>query len=220
MSAKPNLCAACGAPVVEREIDHYPRSVCTSCNKIHKNLRRGPPTLGGGGMRSVQRIERPFAMWYNDGKAQSPSPGGNGCTFTPESCRFGRRTRRPVKGSRCDALPSFIVLRCGAVGCPSVTPEARLALPSAVSVRASCRVHATVTDYRNPVPAAGDDAAEVAFFTADALPPPEQVGFATHRRALQEWGDQLHYGILPPRVQRSRALYLAGRRWVREGGEG
>jgi ADP-ribose pyrophosphatase YjhB (NUDIX family) len=39
---------------------------------------------------------------------------------------------------------------------------------------------------------AGDDAAEVAFFTARALPPPDQIGFATHRRASREWSAQ-HY---------------------------
>lgn len=32
---------------------------------------------------------------------------------------------------------------------------------------------------------AGDDASEVAFFAADALPEP--IGFASHRRALGEW---------------------------------
>jgi hypothetical protein len=36
------------------------------------------------------------------------------------------------------------VLRCGVVGCPSVNPETRLALRSAVSVRASGDVQATV----------------------------------------------------------------------------
>ena len=34
---------------------------------------------------------------------------------------------------------------------------------------------------------AGDDAAEVAFFPANALPPAEHIGFASHRRALEEW---------------------------------
>jgi ADP-ribose pyrophosphatase YjhB (NUDIX family) len=34
---------------------------------------------------------------------------------------------------------------------------------------------------------AGDDADEVAFFSRDALPPASHIGFASHRRALQEW---------------------------------
>jgi hypothetical protein len=34
---------------------------------------------------------------------------------------------------------------------------------------------------------AGDDAAEVAFFAAGELPSADQIGFATHRRALRQW---------------------------------
>jgi 8-oxo-dGTP diphosphatase len=48
---------------------------------------------------------------------------------------------------------------------------------------------------------AGDDASEVAFFSADALSPADQIGFASHRRALGEWCNSVLYGMLPPRSQ-------------------
>jgi 8-oxo-dGTP diphosphatase len=51
---------------------------------------------------------------------------------------------------------------------------------------------------------AGDDAAEVGFFSADELPPPEQIGFASHRRALNEWRDEVLFGRAPPRAERAR----------------
>ena len=38
---------------------------------------------------------------------------------------------------------------------------------------------------------AGDDASDVAFFDADALPAPDQIGFASHRRALQQWRESI-----------------------------
>jgi ADP-ribose pyrophosphatase YjhB (NUDIX family) len=57
------------------------------------------------------------------------------------------------------------------------------------------RQHGIIILYRAVVTGgvleAGDDAAEVAFFAADALPPMEQIGFATHRRALGEWRDEV-----------------------------
>jgi 8-oxo-dGTP diphosphatase len=58
---------------------------------------------------------------------------------------------------------------------------------------------------------AGDDASEVAFFAADALPAMEEIGFVTHRRALAEWRDEVLHGVLPPRAERGRARYLASR---------
>ena len=77
------------------------------------------------------------------------------------------------------------------------------------------RQHGIIILYRATIvggaPEAGDDAAEVAFFAADALPPLEQVGFATHRRALLEWRDEIMYGKLPPRAERARARYGAGK---------
>ena len=43
---------------------------------------------------------------------------------------------------------------------------------------------------------AGDDADDVAFFSKDALPPARQIGFASHRRALQEWCESVDCGGL------------------------
>jgi len=54
---------------------------------------------------------------------------------------------------------------------------------------------------------AGDDASEVAFFAASALPPVEQTAFATHRRALREWRDELGRGQPAPRAVTARATH-------------
>lgn len=74
------------------------------------------------------------------------------------------------------------------------------------------RQHGIIILYRAVVTGgvlqAGDDASEVAFFAADALPPEEQIGFATHRRALAEWRNEVRTGSLPPRAQRSRRQFL------------
>jgi ADP-ribose pyrophosphatase YjhB (NUDIX family) len=51
---------------------------------------------------------------------------------------------------------------------------------------------------------AGDDAAEVAFFSAGQLPPPEEIGFASHRQALSEWRDEVLFGRIPARAERTR----------------
>jgi 8-oxo-dGTP diphosphatase len=62
------------------------------------------------------------------------------------------------------------------------------------------RQHGIIILYRAVVAGgtleAGDDAAEVAFFPADALPAPDEIGFASHRRALREWSDEVLHGPL------------------------
>jgi len=50
---------------------------------------------------------------------------------------------------------------------------------------------------------AGDDAAEVAFFAPDALPPADHIGFATHRRAVRKWHDEIVGGHRRPFATRA-----------------
>ncbi len=47
---------------------------------------------------------------------------------------------------------------------------------------------------------AGDDAAEVAWFTPETLPPDEQIAFWTHRQALSDWrrARAIHYQLATP----------------------
>jgi 8-oxo-dGTP diphosphatase len=196
MSAKPNFCAACGAPMVEREIDHYPRSVCTSCNKIHY---RNPVPAAGCVVERNSRLllaRRKFEPW----RGYWYIPSG----FVEYGDDVENTARREVQEE------TGLVVELGP-------------LFGIYSYFDDPRQHGIIILYRASVIGgalgAGDDAAEVAFFASDALPPLEQVGFATHRRALQEWRDELLYGVIPPRAQRSRALYLAGRQQLREGGE-
>lgn len=186
MSAKPNFCAACGAPVVEREIDHYLRSVCTSCHKIHY---RNPVPATGCVVEQDGRLllaRRKFEPWQ-------------GCWYFPSGfVEYGddvedtaRREIQEETGLAVDIGPLFGIY----------------------SYFDDPRQHGIIILFRAAIVGgaleAGDDAAEVAFFPADALPPLEQVGFATHRRALGEWKDEILHGTLPPRAERSRARYLA-----------
>jgi 8-oxo-dGTP diphosphatase len=186
MSAKPNFCAACGAPVVEREIDHYPRSICTRCNTIH--YRNPVPAAGcvveqDGQLLLARRKFQPYqGCWY--------FPSG----FVEYGDDVEETARREVLEE------TGLVVELGP-------------LFGIYSYFDDPRQHGIIILYRativGGVLAAGDDADEVAFFAADALPPPELVGFATHLRALYEWRDELVYGTLPPRAERSRARFGA-----------
>ena len=54
---------ACGAPVAVREVDHYPRGVCTRCNKIHY---RNPVPAAGCVVEQEGRLllaRRKFEPW-------------------------------------------------------------------------------------------------------------------------------------------------------------
>ena len=58
---------------------------------------------------------------------------------------------------------------------------------------------------------AGDDAAEVAYYSPDGLPSIEEIGFASHRRALREWREMVVERRLPPRAQMLAAAALGPR---------
>src|SRR6266851_9242619 len=59
----PRFCWACGAPAIEREIDHYLRNVCTGCGKI---LYRNPAPAAGCVVETdgaVLLARRKFEPW-------------------------------------------------------------------------------------------------------------------------------------------------------------
>jgi hypothetical protein len=43
---------------------------------------------------------------------------------------------------------------------------------------------------------------------AGQLPPDEHIGFATHRRALREWHEEIVYGRTAPRAEYTRARLM------------
>lgn len=177
------FCPNCGAPVVEREIDHYRRRVCSRCGKI---LYRNPvPAAGcvverGSGSRTeVLLARRKFEPW----KDHWYVPSGF-VEYGDDVEATARREIQEETGLIVELGPLFGVY----------------------SYFDDPRQHGIIILYRAIVVGgtlqAGDDAAEVAFFAADALPAMEQIGFATHRRALAEWRDEIVHGVLAPRAAR------------------
>jgi len=179
---EPRFCSACSAPLVERVIDHYMRSICTSCGKI---MYRNPVPATGCIVEhngAVLLARRKFEPW-------------RGCWYVPSGfVEYGddveqtaRREVREETGLVVELGPLF--------GVYSYFDDPRqdgiIILYRAVVVGGSLE--------------AGDDAAEVAFFPADGLPPAEQIGFASHRQALREWRDEVLYGRLAPRAERDRS---------------
>jgi ADP-ribose pyrophosphatase YjhB (NUDIX family) len=183
--SKAQFCSACAAPVLEREIDHYMRTVCTGCGKI---LYRNPVPATGcivEQQRAVLLARRKFEPW-------------KGCWYVPSGfVEYGddveetaRREVREETGLVVELGPLF--------GVYSYFDDPRqdgiVILYRAVVVGGALE--------------AGDDATEAAFFSVEALPPPGQIGFASHRRALNEWREEVLYGRVPPRAERVRSLWV------------
>jgi 8-oxo-dGTP diphosphatase len=177
----PRFCTACASPLIEREIDHYLRSLCTGCGKI---LYRNPVPATGCVVEdngAVLLARRKFEPWQ--GRWYVPSG------FVEYGDEIEETARREVKeetGLLVELGPLF--------GVYSYFDDPRqdgiIILYRAVIVGGALE--------------AGDDAAEVAFFSARELPPPEQIGFASHRRALCEWRDEVLFGRTPLRAERTR----------------
>jgi len=177
------FCSACGAPVVEREIDHYMRSLCTSCGKI---LYRNPVPATGCVVEqqgAVLLARRKFEPW-------------KGCWYIPSGfVEYGdeveETARREVREE------TGLVVELGT-------------LFGVYSYFDDPRQDGIIILYRAAVVGgaleAGDDAAEVDFFHADALPPAEQIGFASHRQALREWRDEVLNSRPAPRAERARPM--------------
>ncbi len=181
----PSFCSACGAPTIEREIDHYRRSVCTGCGKI---LYRNPAPAAGCVVESdgsVLLARRKFEPW----KGFWYFPSGF-VEYGDDVEDTARREVHEETGLVVDLGPVF--------GVYSYFDDPRqdgiVILYRALVVGGSLK--------------AGDDAAEVAFFAASGLPPAEQIGFATHRRAMGEWYAEIVHGRMAPRAERARALLV------------
>lgn len=189
---KPHFCPDCAAPVEEREIDQYLRSVCSGCGKI---LYRNPvPAAGCVVERYSKRCaevllaRRKFEPW----KDHWYFPSG----FVEYGDDVEATARREIQEE------TGLIVELGPIfGIYSYFDDPRQ--------------HGIIILYRATIVGGtlqpGDDAAEAAFFAADALPPMAEIGFATHRRALAEWRDEVLLGVLAPRAERSRTLYLASR---------
>jgi 8-oxo-dGTP diphosphatase len=180
--SKALFCSGCGAPVIEREIDHYLRAVCTICDRI---LYRNPVPATGcvveNDARAVLLARRKFEPW-------------KGCWYVPSGfVEYGddveETARREVREE------TGLVVELGSLfGVYSYFDDPR---QDGIIILYRANIVGGVLE-------AGDDAAEVAFFSADRLPPADEIGFASHRRALGEWRDEILYRRLPPRAERAR----------------
>jgi len=166
--SEPRFCSACGAPTIDREIDRYVRHVCTGCGKI---VYRNPAPAAGcvvehdGAILLARRKFEPWrGLWY--------LPSG----FVEYGDGVEDTARREVREE------TGLVVELGE-------------LFGVYSYFDDPRQHGIIILYRAVVVGgaleAGDDAAEVAFFAPEALPPAEQIGFATHRRAVRKWYDEI-----------------------------
>jgi ADP-ribose pyrophosphatase YjhB (NUDIX family) len=178
---KPRFCTACAAPLIERHIDHYLRSLCTGCGKI---LYRNPVPATGCIVENdgaVLLARRKFEPW----KGRWYVPSG----FVEYGDEVEETARREVKEE------TGLVVELGPLfGVYSYFDDPRqdgiIILYRAMVVGGALE--------------AGDDASEVAFFSARELPAPDQIGFASHRQALSEWRDEVLLGRVPPRAERAR----------------
>ena len=179
----PRFCVACGAPLVERQIDQYLRSVCTRCGKIQ--YRNPAPAAGcvvervGDQGAEVLLARRKFEPW----KDYWYFPSGF-IEYGDDVEATARREIEEETGLIVELGPLFGVY----------------------SYFDDPRQHGIIILYRATIVQgtlrAGDDASDVAFFSAGALPKMEEMGFATHRRALTEWRDEVLYGARAPRAER------------------
>jgi 8-oxo-dGTP diphosphatase len=193
--SKPSFCPTCGGQLVEREINHYLRSVCTRCGRtVYRNpapaagcIVEAAPAVAGGDRAKILLARRRFEPW----KDHWYVPSGF-VEYGDDVEATAAREIREETGLIVEVGPVFGIY----------------------SYFDDPRQHGIIILYRAMITGgvleAGDDASEVAFFAADALPPIEQIGFATHRRALSEWRDEVLFGRLPPRAERMREHYLRG----------
>jgi ADP-ribose pyrophosphatase YjhB (NUDIX family) len=159
------FCWVCGAPAIEREIDHYLRKLCTGCGKV---LYRNPAPAAGCVVENddgaVLLVRRKFEPWQ--GLWNFPSG------FVEYGEDVEDTARREVHEE------TGLVVELGRLfGVYSYFDDPR---QDGIIVLYRAQIVGGTLE-------AGDDAAEVAFFAAGSLPPTEQIGFATHRRALGEW---------------------------------
>ncbi len=190
----PSFCPSCAGVLTEHVVHHYPRYVCTTCGRtVYRNpapaagcIVEEPIGRPGAQPAKVLLAKRKFEPW----KDHWYIPSG--------FVEYGEEVE--VTAAREILEETGLIVEVGPVfGIYSYFDDPRQ--------------HGIIILYRAVVMGgvleAGDDAAEVAFFAADALPPMEQIGFATHRRAVGEWRDEVLSGMLPPRAEQRRAQYHA-----------
>jgi len=158
------FCSACGAPAFQRAIDRYVRDVCTACAKI---LCRNPAPAAGC------LVENNFALLL----ARRKFEPWKGLWYFPSGfVEYGDDVQDTARREVLEE--TGLVVELGP-------------LFGVYSYFDDPRQDGIIILYRATIVGgtfeAGDDASQVAFFAADALPPTEQIGFATHRRALREW---------------------------------
>jgi 8-oxo-dGTP diphosphatase len=149
---------------VQREVDHHLRDVCTGCGKIA--YRNPAPASGclvedGGAVLLARRKFEPWqGHWY--------LPSG----FVEYGEDVEDTARREIREET-----GLIVELERLFGVYSYFDDPR---QHGIIILYLARIIGGALQ-------AGDDASEVAFFGADELPPTDQIGFASHRRALREW---------------------------------
>lgn len=164
---EPRFCPACGAAMARREIDHRLRSICTNCGQV---AYRNPAPAAGclverdDAVLMVRRKLEPYrGLWH--------FPSGF-VEYGEDVRETARREVREETGLEVELGPVF----------------------GAYSAFDDPRQETIIILYRSGVIGgelqAGDDAAEVAFFSRHTLPTGEQIAFETHRRMLAEWRDE------------------------------
>jgi 8-oxo-dGTP diphosphatase len=161
--ASHRFCSACGAPLVPRQVERYLRDVCGACGTI---AYRNPAPASG--CIVVQRDEvllarRKFAPW-------------RGFWYIPSGfVEYGEDVEDTARREVLEETGLAVEL---------------VRLFGVYSYFDDPRQHGIIILYLarqiGGELQAGDDAAEVAFFPVVDLPPVEQIGFASHRRALAE----------------------------------
>ena len=159
-----HYCGHCGGRLREQEVAGVRRLVCTACGAV--GYRNPAPAAGcvvedGGRVLLARRKHAPWqGRWY--------FPSGFVEYDEPVEETALRETREET---------GLTVRLRGLFGVWSYFDDPRQ--------------NGIIILYRADVVGglltAGDDADDVRFFHRDDLPPDEEVGFATHRRALAQW---------------------------------
>jgi ADP-ribose pyrophosphatase YjhB (NUDIX family) len=161
-----SFCHYCGSRLAERELEGHRRQVCTGCERV---IYRNPVPAAGGVVVRAGRVllaRRRFPPWEDHWYF----PSG----FVEYEEDVEATAVREIREET-----GLEVLIDGIFGAYSYFDD-----PRKNGIIILFRASVVGGELR-----AGDDASEVGFFAADALPEP--IGFASHRRALAEWVIQI-----------------------------